>query len=107
LDHFKACVARRLANQSCGNDSEPERNQERPIDKYQDEYKHALLDLINKKVEAGGELTGPVPDGKRKTTNVIDLVSVLQESLQHAGKSGRNTRKTTKQKKHHHLKKAA
>jgi DNA end-binding protein Ku len=76
-------------------------------DKYQDEYKHALLDLINKKVEAGGELTGPVPAGKRKTTNVIDLVSVLQESLQHAGKSGRNTRKTTKQKKHHHLKKAA
>ncbi len=72
--------------------------------KYTDEYRHALLDLINKKIEAGGELPQAAPGGKRKTTNVIDLVSVLQESLQHAGKT--KAKKAGKEKKHH-LRKAA
>jgi DNA end-binding protein Ku len=75
-------------------------------DKYQDEYKHALLDLIQKKIEAGGELPGVVPASKRKTTNVIDLVSVLQESLEHAGK-GAKGKKTARKHKRPHLKKAA
>src|SRR5256885_5449988 len=51
-------------------------------EKYTDEYKHALLDLIHKKIESGGETPEAAPAGKRKTTNVIDLVSVLQESLE-------------------------
>jgi len=78
-------------------------------DKYQDEYKHALLDLIQKKVDAGGELAGAPPASKRKTTNVIDLVSVLQESLEHAGKGGKpaKARKAARKDKRHHLKKAA
>ena len=75
-------------------------------DKYQDEYKHALLDLINKKIQAGGELSGAAPASKRKTTNVIDLVSVLQESLAHAGK-GKAKKKTARKAKRHPLKKAA
>jgi DNA end-binding protein Ku len=77
-------------------------------DKYQDEYKHALLDLINKKIEAGGELPGAAPATKRKTTNVIDLVSVLQESLEHAGKGAKTKKKKgARKEKRHHLKKAA
>src|SRR5437588_5927507 len=74
-------------------------------DKYTDEYKHALLDVINKKIEAGGEIAGPVPSGKRKATNVIDLVSVLQESLEHAGKGATKAHKHKKEKRR--LKKAA
>ena len=76
-------------------------------DNYQDEYKHALLDLINKKIQAGGELSGAAPASKRKTTNVIDLVSVLQESLAHAGKGGKLKKKTARKAKRHPLKKAA
>lgn len=79
-------------------------------DKYQDEYKHALLDLIQKKVEAGGELPAAAPSGKRKTTNVIDLVSVLKESLEHAGKAGKGGKKkkpTARKERKHALKKAA
>src|SRR6266850_1065486 len=49
--------------------------------KYTDDYKHALLDLIQKKIEHGGQTPEAAPADKRKTTNVIDLVSVLQESL--------------------------
>ena len=74
-------------------------------DKYTDEYKHALLDVINKKIEAGGEIAEPVPAGKRKATNDIDLVSVLQESLEHAGKGAAKAHKHKKERRH--LKKAA
>jgi DNA end-binding protein Ku len=72
--------------------------------KYTDDYKHALLDLIQKKIEHGGQTPEAAPADKRKTTNVIDLVSVLQESLTHAGKST-HAKKQKKERKH--LKKAA
>ncbi|MBC8096492.1 MAG: Ku protein [Akkermansiaceae bacterium] len=63
-------------------------------DKYQDDYRHALLEVIHEKVETGGK--DPAPRGKAKApTNVVDLVSVLQESLNHAGKS---TSASTKRK---------
>ena len=51
-------------------------------DKYTDEYRSALLKLIHEKIEHGGKLPpggGPKP---RASTKVIDLVSVLQESLE-------------------------
>lgn len=49
--------------------------------KYTDDYRIALLDLIHKKVEQGGK-TPPDGGGKKKRpTNVVDLASVLQESL--------------------------
>jgi DNA end-binding protein Ku len=72
---------------------------------YQDEYRHALLDVIHEKVESGGKEL-PTRGHAKKPTNVVDLVSVLQESLQHAEKG-----KTAKRKPaaHHKrkLKKAA
>ena len=54
-------------------------------EKYQDDYRHALLEVINKKVESGGKEL-PARGKAKKPTNVVDLVSVLQESLQHAAK---------------------
>ncbi len=62
--------------------------------KYTDDYRHALLDVIHQKVKSGGK--APATRGAaKKPTNVVDLVSVLQESLEHAGRSTSPKRKTT------------
>ena len=62
--------------------------------KYTDDYRHALLDVIHQKVESGGK--APATRGAaKKPTNVVDLVSVLQESLEHAGRSTSPKRKST------------
>lgn len=74
-------------------------------EQYQDEYRHTLLGVIHEKVESGGKEV-PTHGKAKKPTNVVDLVSVLQESLQQAEKG-----KVTKRKPaaHHKrkLKKAA
>jgi len=72
-------------------------------DKYTDDYRHALLELIQKKVESGGELPAGHPTAKR-STKVIDLVSVLQDSLKQAAKSAK---KPAVSRRKAHLKKAA
>lgn len=57
---------------------------------YTDEYTDAVMKLIEKKIAAGGK---EVPAGTKRqapaATNVIDLVAVLQESLNQTGKSAR------------------
>jgi DNA end-binding protein Ku len=50
-------------------------------EQYTDEYHKALEKMIEEKIEHGGE-ESPVPAKKKKPTNVVDLVSVLQESIQ-------------------------
>jgi len=50
---------------------------------YHDDYHKALEQLIEKKIESGGEKS-PAPRKTRKTSKVIDLVSVLQQSIQQA-----------------------
>lgn len=55
-------------------------------DKYEDDYRRVLLEVIQEKVESGGKET-PARGTAKKPTNVVDLVSVLQESLEHAQKS--------------------
>jgi DNA end-binding protein Ku len=55
-------------------------------DRYTDEYRSALLKLIDKKIAGGGKgLPGEAHPAKR-ATNVIDLASVLQRSLDEAAK---------------------
>ena len=55
-------------------------------EKYHDDYKEALMGVIEEKVAAGGkEVTKPRKTKGVKPTNVIDLVSVLQKSLQQHG----------------------
>jgi DNA end-binding protein Ku len=50
--------------------------------KYKDEYKSALMELIEKKVESGGhELKTPKKAAKR-AANVVDLADILRRSLQ-------------------------
>jgi DNA end-binding protein Ku len=55
-------------------------------DKYKDEYRHALLSIIQDKIEHG-EQTGPMEGKPKKATNVVDLVSVLQQSLEQTEKT--------------------
>ncbi len=53
--------------------------------KYQDEYRQKLLEVIEEKIKTGGKEVTP-RGAPKKPTNVVDLVSVLQESLEHVGK---------------------
>ena len=61
--------------------------------KYTDDYRHALLDLIEKKIESGGKTPEIKAPAKRGTGKVIDLASILQESLEQAEKGTKKTRK--------------
>lgn len=50
-------------------------------DKYKDDYKSALLALIEKKVESGGRESKAPKAKARPAANVIDLVEILKQSL--------------------------
>lgn len=72
--------------------------------KYKDDYRDALLEVIEEKVEAGGKEIEEKPKAKKPSSSkVIDLVAVLQESLQKS--QGGKKKKVTKSKASH--KKAA
>nr|MDQ2660069.1 Ku protein [Verrucomicrobiota bacterium] len=49
--------------------------------KYHDDYREALLDVIEEKVDAGGKEIADKPKEKKTSGKVIDLVAVLQQSL--------------------------
>lgn len=75
-------------------------------DEWKDEYREALMKLIEEKVAAPGKETRAPHVAKRKPTNVVDLVSVLQESL-NAHAKGASKSKKAKAAKHHAHRKAA
>jgi DNA end-binding protein Ku len=54
-------------------------------EKYHDDYREAVMKVIEEKVEHGGEEIEEKPKKAPKPTKVIDLVSVLQQSLEKAG----------------------
>jgi DNA end-binding protein Ku len=72
-------------------------------EKYKDDYREALMEVIEEKVESGGEEIEEKPKEKKTPTKVIDLVAVLQESLK--AQSGGKKKSAAKKAKHH--KKAA
>ena len=49
--------------------------------KYHDDYREALLEVIEEKVESGGKEIEEKPKKAPAATKVIDLVAVLQQSL--------------------------
>jgi len=53
--------------------------------KYRDDYREALMEVIEEKVEAGGKEIEEKPKKQPKPTKVIDLVEVLQKSLEQSG----------------------
>jgi DNA end-binding protein Ku len=75
-------------------------------EKYHDDYREALMEVIEEKVESGGKEIEEKPKAKKESTKVIDLVAVLQESLAKA-QGGKKKKRATKQSTRHHAKKAA
>src|SRR6266478_1720024 len=75
-------------------------------EKYHDDYREALMEVIEEKVEAGGKEIEEKPKKAPKPTKVIDLVSVLQKSLEETGAKRKTTAKS-RGKKAHPAKKAA
>jgi DNA end-binding protein Ku len=63
-------------------------------EKYRDDYREALMEVIEEKVEAGGKEIEEKPKKAPKPTKVIDLVSVLQKSLEQTGAKKKSTRKS-------------
>jgi len=75
-------------------------------EKYKDDYREALMEVIEEKVEAGGKEIEEKPKKAPKPTKVIDLVSVLQKSLEETG-AKKKTSARSRGKKAHPAKKAA
>jgi DNA end-binding protein Ku len=75
--------------------------------KYHDDYREALMEVIEEKVEAGGKEIEEKPKKAPKPTKVIDLVSVLQKSLEQSGGTRKKSvgRRAARSTAHH--KKAA
>lgn len=70
---------------------------------YKDDYREALMEVIEEKIAAGGKkIESRKKPAAAKATNVIDLVSVLQKSLQQHGKTpakkSANARQKTRKK---------
>ena len=71
-------------------------------EKYRDDYCDALMEVIEEKVEAGGKEIEEKPKPKKKPTKVIDLVKVLQKSLEQTGgtkKTKGRAKQTQREKK--------
>jgi DNA end-binding protein Ku len=62
-------------------------------DKYEDDYKTQLMTMIKEKVKHPTRKQVPPKTGK-KPSNIIDLMSVLQESLSHAKPARTKAHKT-------------
>lgn len=72
--------------------------------RYTDEYASALMKVIEEKVERGGKDLPAPPKTHKRASKVIDLVAVLQESLNktaqggHSSPSKRAPKKTSRKK---------
>jgi DNA end-binding protein Ku len=78
-------------------------------EEYTDDYREALKDLIEEKIEHGDKAT-PAPTKKKRPSNVVDLVAILQKSIEetgHAEKARKPKAKTVRSKSASKRKKAA
>jgi DNA end-binding protein Ku len=74
-------------------------------EKYRDDYRDALMEIIEEKVESGGKQIEEKPKQKKASTKVIDRVAVLQESLAKA--EGAKKKQSARHAASHRTKKAA
>ncbi len=75
--------------------------------RYTDDYRSALMAVIDQKIESGGRDLPAPPKAARTTGKVIDLVSVLQKSLEQSSAGPKKTREKTTSAKKRPRKKAA
>ncbi len=64
---------------------------------YTDDYTEALQNLIEEKIEHGDKAT-PAPSRKQRPSNVVDLVSVLRESIEQSQGRGKTDERATKKR---------
>ena len=76
-------------------------------EKYRDDYREALMEVIEEKVEAGGKEIEEKPKKAPKPTKVIDLVSVLQKSLEQTGGAKKKETAKSRRKQKQPAKRAA
>ena len=76
-------------------------------EKYHNDYREALMEVIEEKVEAGGKEIEEKPKKAPKPTKVIDLVSVLQKSLEQTGRAKKKSTTKSRAKQKQPVKKAA
>ncbi len=76
-------------------------------EKYHDDYREALMEVIEEKVETGGKEIEEKPKKAPKPTKVIDLVSVLQKSLEQTGGAKKKSTTKSRAKQKQPAKKAA
>jgi DNA end-binding protein Ku len=74
-------------------------------DKYKDEYRTQLMHMIEEKVKHPGQKQA-APKSSKRPSNVIDLMSVLQQSLSQAKPAKAKRTKATKAAKTRHRKAA-
>lgn len=67
--------------------------------RYTDDYRSALLKLIDKKRKSGGSELPETGGKPKRATNVIDLASVLQQSLDEASGSATKTKSKARKTK--------
>src|SRR3989441_6159748 len=68
-------------------------------EKYRDDYREALMEVIEEKVEAGGKEIEEKPKKAPRPTKVIDLVFVLQKSLEQTGAKKKATARSRRKQK--------
>ena len=68
-------------------------------ERYTDEYTTALMKVIRRKVESGGKSLPGKPERHRPASNVIDLASVLQQSLEESGRGSKTKAKPAGRKR--------
>jgi DNA end-binding protein Ku len=68
-------------------------------EKYKDDYREALMEVIEEKVESGGKEIKEKLKKAPKPTKIIDLVSVLQKSLEQTGGKKKATAKSRRKQK--------
>ncbi|HEY5813940.1 MAG TPA: hypothetical protein VIT23_14955, partial [Terrimicrobiaceae bacterium] len=66
-------------------------------EEYTDEYRNALENLIEEKIEHGDK-AAPAPAARKRPSNVVDLVAVLQESIQQSQTKTKEAKHVTKTK---------
>jgi DNA end-binding protein Ku len=71
-------------------------------EKWKDEYREAMMKLIEEKVSAPGKEPRAPKTAGRKATNVVDLVSVLQDSLNAQGKGAAKPKRASRSRSRAH-----
>ncbi len=64
-------------------------------EEYTDDYREALKDLIEKKIEHGDK-AAPSPAKKKRPSNVVDLVSILKKSIEETGHAEKARKRSTR-----------